>query len=220
MNQTNHANKFFLPMTEDISEQISILDFQEAGELLKAVLLYVQTGEIPPLSKPAALVFISLRRELDKKAARRTKKIETLCEPHGKENDTNEYQSKRSHTNVSGRIQTDANYADKDKEKDIDKDIDKDKEKDEDKEKEKEKDIVFDKEKEHSSDETAESALKDIQADENKNSPPADIMTGESLLEKTKCLLLLLNLISASGYRLSRKIAVDLHNKKHPQRDR
>ena len=180
MNQTNHANKFFLPMTEDISEQISILDFQEAGELLKAVLLYVQTGEIPPLSKPAALVFISLRRELDKKAARRTKKIETLCEPHGKENDTNEYQSKRSHTNVSGRIQTDANYADKDKEKDKDKD----KEKDEDKEKE--KDIVFDKEKEPCPSETAESALKCSQADENKNSPPADIMTGESLLEKNE----------------------------------
>ena len=180
MNQTNHANKFFLPMTEDISEQISILDFQEAGELLKAVLLYVQTGEIPPLSKPAALVFISLRRELDKKSARRTKKIETLCEPHGKENDTNEYQSKRSHTNVSGRIQTDANHADKDTDKDKEKDEDKDKEK------EKEKDIVFDKEKEHSPDEAAESALKSSQADENKKSPPADIMTGESLLEKNE----------------------------------
>ncbi len=176
MNQTNHANKFFLPMTEDISEQISILDFQEAGELLKAVLLYVQTGEIPPLSKPAALVFISLRRELDKKAARRTKKIETLCEPHRKENDTNEYKTMRMHTNVSGRIQTDANYADKDKEKDIYKD----------KDKEKEKDIVFDKEKEHGPYETAESALKCSQADENKKSPPADIMTGESLLEKNE----------------------------------
>lgn len=133
MNSINNKSKSFMIYKEWEETILALDNDEERGALLRALFLFVRTGEMTEFKGGLKIAFIQITNQLRRDAAKYEKKCER--------NRANaNIRWGRTDANACDTMRHDAKNADKEKDEDKDKEKDKDKDEGEDKDKEKDKD--------------------------------------------------------------------------------